>query len=139
MTCHFLKFSLLSWLFSFNLIDVFYNHLLKFQKYPSVIMFAIVLMLVLGGDHFLFEFLSSFLNYGVFLLFYSNNLLNILPYTVSNIIVWNISRWAYWCCFTLCFRYWTLIHFNFSTWLSNKLLFWNYFLWSLLFEYLFSL
>lgn len=50
-------------------------------------MFAMVLilMIILGEDHFLFEFLSSFLNYGVSLLSYSNNSLNILPYTFSKI------------------------------------------------------
>lgn len=86
-----------------------------------------------------FWFLSSFVDYGTFLLFFKYFIKYLTLYFL--ILAINISWRAYWCYFTplLVFRYWISYPFNFSTWFSNKLLLWNYFVWTLLFECLLSL
>lgn len=141
MTCHFNKFftSFLTILIQFN------RCVLKSSSSKNIALrlcLQLHFCLCLFKERIIFFLnLSFFLNYGVFLPFYSNNFVSILPYTFSDIIAWNISRQAYWCYFILLLvlDIGSLIHFNFSTWLSNKLLLWNYFRWSLPLEYLFSL
>lgn len=71
---------------SIYLIDVFYNHIIKFPQTSFVITFAVTftLMTVLKEDHFLFH-LCNFSLTMVYLSFYSNTLLNILPCTIFSI------------------------------------------------------
>lgn len=134
MTCHFIKF-----------FTSFLTTLIQFNSSKNIALWLCLQLhfcLCLFKERIIFFLnLSFFLNYGVFLPFYSNNFVSILPYTFSNIVAWNISRQVYWCYFILLIvlDIGSLIHINFSTWLSNKLLLWNYFLWSLPLEYLFSL
>ena len=70
---------------SIYLIDVFYNHI-KFPQTSFVITFAVIFifMTVLKEDHFLFH-LCNFSLTMVYISFYSNTLLNILPCTIFSI------------------------------------------------------